>query len=100
MAGVLVVAGPGMLRLRVGKRGRSVMRMGRLAMLMCNTRGGRHWFGLIVVSRALRLISMRSMLTRHFVTLFVIGRTSLSSASVAAFAAVSSRRSYGDRCYA
>jgi len=72
MAGVLVVAGVGMmrcvlggvllksphrsgrrmdgvrmLRVRVSHRRRSVA-MRRLAMFRCNTRAGRHWFGVIV----------------------------------------------------
>ena len=89
MAGVLVVAGVGvmqcvlgvvflkspyrsgrrrhgvrMLRLRVSHRG-GALAMRRLAMFRCNTLGGRHWFGVIVMRRMLRLVSMRSMLARH-----------------------------------
>ena len=89
MARVLVVAGPGLmgsvpgmgvlnrlgrsgrgmrgvrlLKVRVSHRGRSVMPLRRLEMFMWNTRVGRPWFGVIVMRR-MRLVSMRSILTRH-----------------------------------
>jgi hypothetical protein len=49
---------------RIRARGRSVP-IRRLAIFMWHTGGRRHSFRMIVMPRLLRLVSMRSMLTRH-----------------------------------
>ena len=47
------------LRMRVSRRGRSVVLVRRLAMFVWNTRGGRYWFNVTVLSRMFRPVLMR-----------------------------------------
>jgi hypothetical protein len=79
MASVLIVASSTVMLcvrtmavLNSGRRARARIRarrrsaaIRRLVIFMWNSGGGRHWFGMIVMARVLRLVSVGSMLTRH-----------------------------------